>query len=210
VVDGGYFENSGQTTAHDLASALRKIGLSPIVMSIANGVSHNPALGAAKEGMTHCTVFDGPSCKPTQRLGLETAQASGFAFRALSSVLGPVEALIGTRDSHGELSGVNLSRDLNEWEVKRHGGGPLTDAEATLFPVRVYEEGEYVDAKGHASKFSTADLSMSWWLSPLVRSALDYQLDGPENRMQLCLLRYRLANPDPAVEPPPCVKKPRL
>jgi hypothetical protein len=56
--------------------------------------------------------------------------------------------------------------------------------------LRVYSKGE-VDGK----VFEMPDLSMSWWLSPVVQAALDAQLGNELNANQFILLTSRLDGP---------------
>ena len=197
VVDGGYFENSGQTSAREVAAALADLGLHPIVLSISNGKSPVPgATGKTRVSVTGCQV---PLTSPQRGLELEApmSSAENLWFRAASSLLAPIESLYNTRDSHAEISGVNLTEALHNWDTPSLApGSGADDLYASFFPLRVYPKGETADKLA----YDMPDLSMSWWLSPVVRKALDNQLNNVFNKLQMCLVTYRLGH---AGMPPP-------
>ncbi len=185
VVDGGYFENSGLTTALDLAAALHAFELSPIVLSISNDPT-TEAVEAVKRGPRVSKV---PSAIAANSLDLEVRAAAenSIWIKAIDLLYAPFAALLRTRDSHAEEAGRVLTQQLQGWDVPAFVGGKssdIVDAYATFFPIRVYAQGD---------GFAMPDLSMSWWLSPVTRKALNHQLNHPENKKQMRLLLCRLS-----------------
>ncbi len=176
IVDGGYFENSGLSTALDVAAGLKAMNLTPIVLSISNDptvekVPTTPS-GSAE-----------PECRSLiLRLDVRRAESNSIWIRAGEILQAPLTALLNTRDGHADEATHSLRQRLQAWDAQ---ASDLCDPKtASFFPIRVYAEG---------SRFAMPDLSMSWWLSPIVQKALDRQLEHPKNIQQLDLLLRRLA-----------------
>ena len=73
VVDGGYFENSGLTTALDVAAALKGMGITPIVVSISN----DPTVERVQQAKAFPASAAGPQCDQGP-LALDVRRAGGF------------------------------------------------------------------------------------------------------------------------------------
>jgi hypothetical protein len=176
IVDGGYFENSGLSTALDVAAALRVMNLTPIVLSISNDPTVEK-VQAASSGV------DKVECSPAfLHLEVRRAESNSVWIRAVEILQAPLTTLLNTRNGHADEAARALKQRLQEWDAP-DACDPKT---ASFFPIRVYAEG---------SRFAMPDMSMSWWLSPIVQKALDRQLEHPKNIAQLDLLLGRLAHP---------------
>jgi hypothetical protein len=189
VVDGGYFENSGLTTALDVAAGLYALGLAPIVLSISNDPSPAPASHSDAD-TSLCYVKPAPPAPagPADlRLPVGVAGADSVWLRLVGTSYAPAVALLKTRDSHAEEAGRELSEHLQQWDVPPEAARQpcLANQFAPFFPIRVFAKGD---------TFEMPELSMSWWLSPVVRKALDGQLRNKLNQRQFDLLVDRLAH----------------
>ncbi len=114
VVDGGYFENNGAVTAHELAISLRRHGLSPLILLITNEPSDTR--------MSSCR--NSAANEPPK--GAETT-----TFALLSS---PFSAFIGTRSTRGTLASLDLCFTI-ENPVYRPNGPPIPAGEFIHFGV---------------------------------------------------------------------------
>ncbi len=88
VVDGGYFENSGLTTALDLAQALNSQGVTPAIVWVQN----DPNIDRARR-------LTPPRAAATPKLG---PLDDGLFTEAAGMLAAPIDALISTREGHGE------------------------------------------------------------------------------------------------------------
>jgi hypothetical protein len=175
IVDGGYFENSGLSTALDVATGLKALGLTPIVLSISN----NPTIENVQAGLKD---QDEPECKRGPlHLEVRRAEWKSIWIRAAEILQAPLTALVNTRDGHADEAAQALKKRLQEWDAP---AGVCDWNHASFFPIRVYAEGK---------DFAMPDVSMSWWLSPVVQKALDEQLLHRKNTKQLDHLLDRLA-----------------
>ena len=151
LVDGGYFENDGLTTARELAEAVTRLGLDPIIVHVTN----NPTVDKAE------AVGGLPFPHPPPQTWYE-----GYAA--------PLHALVGTRDGHAAEA---LERTRCEFpdtytfqvydDVPRLASGQACSFTSPGSP----------DEKAPVMR----DLSMSWWLSGAVQEYLDRQLCHPKN-----------------------------
>jgi hypothetical protein len=180
VVDGGYFENSGLTTAREVAAALKAKGLMPVVLSISN----DPTFETTKKE----TLAERSPTPNVMHLPVGPAATNSILVRAIDILYAPIATLYRSRDSHAEIAGQNLAERLQEWDVPAGDLHGLDDCYAPFFPIRVYQQ-------GHG--FDMPQYSMSWWLSPVVRKALENQFypEGihSENAKQMALLHARLS-----------------
>ncbi|WP_233386844.1 hypothetical protein [Methylobacterium sp. C25] len=165
LVDGGYFENDGITTARELAKALDGFGLRAVIVPITN----NPTT-ASTEG-------------PGDRLPAPHDPTWYDVFTA------PLAALVGTRNGHAveashkaEDAGLQVIRFqvYDRVPMLRPGQGCRFDGEPGT-----------IDTSGKPMK----DLSMSWWLSGAVQGYLDRQLCHPENKKSYEALKAALTGP---------------
>jgi len=174
VVDGGYFENSGLTTALDLAEALHGLGLKPALVWVQNdpnidrAVKKTPPRPAAT-----------PQIAPLdQSLGVEVA----------GPLSAPVGTLIATRQGHGEeaadqavraLARINGTDSLGFFKILMNETpaiGPAAPGDA-LFAAQC--------ANLARKKPAMSKVSMSWWLSASVQAELDAQFCDAANRRSL-------------------------
>ena len=156
IVDGGYFENYGITTAQDIAKALidcpKEVGadcphnLKPLILIITN---------------------DPLSAKDVERLARGQLSPpmpedqDGLWIPWLSS---PLLALYQTRSSRGDLAATRTAQYPIEF-----GGDVLH--------VTVYQEPNSAvrGQKGECKDYTSKSISMSWWLSKPVQEYLDNQ-----------------------------------
>lgn len=175
VVDGGYFENAGLTSAIDLAEALRTYeDVSPAILWISND-----PISAGED----VALLPRPAATPD--VGALDASLVTRMFGVLSS---PANALFATRQGHGaeaaDLADRSLAR-LNGWE--KHGFFKIG---VRAQPIVLAEEEE--DARFSADcgalagqKLAMPKVSMSWWLSSAVQANLDAQLCDCRNRRDM-------------------------
>ena len=210
VVDGGYFENSGLTTALDIAEALHAKGLTPVILSITNEprvpVS---ATGTAPAQPLASILGDvGPASAPVDQNVrvpprpavtpvLGPSDNISLIQRAFSLVLAPIEALGATRQGHGAEAA-----DLVVARLDRMNG-PGLGSTASFYTVDVFldetdasavRETRACLARGR-QPLSMTTLSMSWWLSASIQRDLDAQLCNSRNRQQIDDLVRRLSGP---------------
>jgi len=176
IVDGGYFENSGLSTALDVAAGLRAMNLTPIVLSISNNPTVEKVQAApGDQGEDECK-------SSSLHLEVRRAESDSIWVRAVEILYAPLAALVSTREGHADEAARALKLRLQEWDA--HSPDACDPKYASFFPIRVYAQ---------AAGFEMPDMSMSWWLSPVVKKALDRQLTHPRNKAQLSLLLGRLA-----------------
>ncbi len=111
AVDGGYFENSGLTSAMDVARELRRFGVVPIVLWVQNDPRVDPADPAppAPAASVRAPAWVPPRGASTPFMG---ASEPGGLERAFGVVIAPVTALTETRDGHGAEVAAAAQRDL--------------------------------------------------------------------------------------------------
>ena len=153
------------------------MGLTPIVLSISNGPTVEK-VEKVKNGGGEAEI----ACNAVT-LDVNPAELDSILERAVEIGYAPLAGLFHTRDGHGDEATLTLKRRLTEWNAHSHD--PCDARYASFFPVGVYPTGD---------TFTMPDLSMSWWLSPVVQKALDHQLDHPANRKQFERLVKRLAD----------------
>ena len=184
VVDGGVFENAGLTTAREIALALHKAGITPIILHINNDpVDRKP-------------MFVPPRGENMHPPPMVEGGASSFLKRLFGTIGGPVQALYDTRQGHGEEAGLLAGQAVNT------KGGPANDpalcrSDRCLFNIDVRAQPVITDQPAKGCKAFTPPLkmdivSMSWWLSPPVQAFLDVQLCENYNLGELAKLRELL------------------
>ncbi|MEA2870199.1 MAG: hypothetical protein QOH67_175 [Hyphomicrobiales bacterium] len=160
IVDGGYFENFGATSAMNLARALETFGLAPVVLVISN----NPTAGRAAENLL------ADACAP---LPPDITDDSW-----LGKVVRPAGALYQTRDARGSYAVRDLVWSLRTPQA-RGVGCKASGTSGPAFHVTVFgEQGSWGRSKA---------VSMSWWLSKAVQQFIDYQI--PDKREPALPLR---------------------
>jgi hypothetical protein len=191
VVDGGYFENSGLSTALDVASSIQQLGLTPVILSIANEPEPEARRGdSSDDPVTTVRPIAGPQIS-------QPLTANAWA-RLFATAYAPAITLYATRSGHADEAGSLLAKSLQQWDAPPGltQGDKRADRYADFFPLKVFADGSScekpakVDEK--AQSFEMPSLSMSWWLSTAVRNALDAQRCNAKNVDQLNLLEARL------------------
>ena len=208
VVDGGYFENAGLTTAMDLAREVRRAGVVPLVLWVQNGPKTDAGDPPSPNGAA-------PAPLPIPPRGV-TVASLGKADppiweRIFGIVLTPILALTETRDGHGVEAASAAQREL--W-LLNHDVEPLPTKPgedppigASWFEFAMFENPDFkTDAQApltaSCQKLAEAwkngagamsEVSMSWWLSQSVQAELDLQVCDARNRKSLSDLMQRLS-----------------
>ena len=180
IVDGGYFENSGLTTALDISEALELEKVTPIVLRIQNEPimeridavrprrpAATPEVGKIEEGVL------------TEWLGL-LAQ--------------PVQTVLSTREGHGAEAA-----DLADRVIEK--ANAIFDSKG-FFEIGVHAQLKLATpidplVEANCKQFVGKNLamtkvSMSWWLAAAVQSDLDAQMCDDRNRSSMNDLLARL------------------
>lgn len=188
VVDGGYFENAGLTTALDVARALKSEGVTPLILWVQN----DPAGLNTSEALP-------PRAAGTPKLGKTGVDFWSNLFGLFAA---PVDTLLATRAGHSAEEAALAQRSLEEMNADTNPeAGAMT---ASFFQIGVRVEPTLVAdggsdplldascAKFKDAKLAMAKVSMSWWLSQSVQADLDTQLCDKDNRKSLGDLLTRL------------------
>jgi hypothetical protein len=187
IIDGGYFENDGITTTIDLVRALRKEGLRPAVLHIANDPLPYPRSTQSRDGSLHFAEHswrqDGPAIPDAE-------DKSWLLF-----LRGPLGGLFATRSARASYA----LRALEEEIVDRKDF-----AEILVFGEPLAGHGE-IETEGACNGVPPIEpgtpmkaVSMSWWLSQPVQEYLDTQLKLAKNCTALDRVRRWLAETEPA------------
>ena len=186
VVDGGYFENAGLTSALDLAEAIHREGVHPAILWV-----QNEPVGAGDVSVTP------PRQVHTPVVGLLD---KSFTTRALGVLASPFDALMATRQGHGaEAAGraVPLLDSFNGWQNLGYFSigvqqqvkiEPPNEGD----PDFVKDCGDLV-AQLKGRPLAMTKVSMSWWLSAAIQADLDAQICDSDNRIGLNALVKLLA-----------------
>lgn len=152
IVDGGYFENYGITSAYEIARELQRRKLQPQMLLITSEpISRERVL-----------QFDlGDSVPPAPKA------AEGMLF---PSILAPFLALYGTRDSRGDLAVFRTSEGLIPDGAD---GGRVPKAHIAVYGVPA--DGSPPPPGGTTNGTKFKEVSMSLWLSKPVQEYLDDQ-----------------------------------
>ena len=183
LVDGGFFENSGVTTALDIAKALASRHVVPLILWVLN---------EPQRSITHVFVPPRPTVTPL----IEEAASRKLATRVLGVLSAPFDTLINTREGHSAEVTELASRMVNAADGHDQG----------LFKIGVFavpdltrpdrptpaEEQHCSAIWGTDEKLDMPQVTMSWWMSPTIQADLDAQLCGADNRTQLRNLLQRL------------------
>ena len=169
MVDGGYFENSGLSTALDLAEALEKLHVKPALVWVQNDPNIDRAIRKTPPRAA-ATPLIGPL---DESLGVEAA----------GPLAAPLGAILSTREGHGEEAADLAVRALARMNGQESPG---------FFKILMNEKpniGRDGDAlfaaqcAGLAGKHpAMSQVSMSWWLSAGVQAELDAQFCDAGNR----------------------------
>jgi hypothetical protein len=153
VVDGGYFENYGITTAQEIAMAVKKSALrpgvkvpDPLILLITN----DPITSEDVERLAYGQLAPPMPDKQNEHW-----------FSWLSS---PLFALYNTRSSRGDLAAIRTGQFSQL-------GGEVAHLSVYQEPADA-KEGEKQTA---CERYKYTEVSMSWWLSKPVQDYLDRQ-----------------------------------
>ena len=211
VVDGGYFEDAGLTTALDVAKALKAQGVNPFILWVSNEPVTPPGPQVVPP-----RADASPSVTPNQ---------DGYLARVFGLAAAPFETLISTRSGHEYEEADLVDRDLHQM----NGNPCLPDyqTEASFYQIGVHadpdlkppsDEFKHRDCNTAAEQppagylsdpnlilhvrssprafgqgnFSMTKVSMSWWLAAAVQADLDAQLCDRSNRTTIRDLMGRL------------------
>lgn len=185
LVDGGYFENSGDTTALDIAEALLAHGVQPVILSIAN----DPELEVVDVAVPQRQVV-------TPFVGVST---NDFWARVFGIFKAPVQALLATRDGHGAeakdlvvrtfASCKQQSCPMSTFFKLGVAARPNLDADPDASP---YDK-EQCKSVWTDAEVDVAKIALSWWLSGSLQAELDAQRCTKENRKTMQDLMTLLA-----------------
>jgi hypothetical protein len=183
VVDGSFFDNTGLETLMPLVPILQARGLNPLVIHIANkpwelrrpGSYVVPGRPAGRNDPHHV------------RIGTVDRASWADALEAVSS---PLLALNSARSGHVERA----EEHMKELVTINPGGVYVTPR---LYPAPELDENldSEICEDEPGLGFSLRNLSMSWWLSPLVRRLIDAQLCDPRDALLLADVLKRLKRP---------------
>ena len=206
VVDGGYFENAGLTTAMDVARELRRLGIVPIVLWVQNGPRTDagdpvPAGGATTPAAGAPDSAKLPSDLPPR--GAATPELSSSDPQAVERVFGvvvtPLVALTVTRDGHAAEEASAAQREL--WELNNDLQPRDDQIGSSYFLFGMFENPDF-DAAGACERLAgdwsrepgkMSEVSMSWWLSQSVQAELDAQVCDKRNLKTFADLAHRLS-----------------
>jgi hypothetical protein len=209
VVDGGYFENAGLTTAMDVARELRRLGIVPVVLWVQNGPR-------ADAGDPKPAANESAKPNPPPRVPPRGAATPEFPTKGpgpielvFGVVVTPLVALFETRDGHGAEESADVQREL--YDLTNDVAPPVdrNEIESSYFKFGMFENPDFKSQPGDpppvgdcpdlaADRWRPAvdkmsEVSMSWWLSQSVQAELDSQICDRRNRQTLADLKRRLS-----------------
>ncbi len=173
MIDGGYFENFGATTALQIAQQLKQADLDPFVIEITNdpellvaSVTQNS--GTYPRASLLCRVEDvDPLCEAEPPIN-EIQQAYWF-----SDVRGPLSGLFGSRNAHGG----EALRSLAGF------GGPGTAfcqgaraSKINFVHIVVHPQYQMHWWTWDQKPCDRVEVPLNWWLSKPVQAYLDGQI----------------------------------
>jgi hypothetical protein len=171
VVDGGYFENDGVTTAFELARAMVDREMRPIIIHITN----DPI------GRYDTRNPEGNAIDYARAPDLPKPRMSAF----FESVFDPLTALFGTRGGHAAEAVRSILLAKEHMDYVRF----------QVFDQRPVDDPQPCDLRnGRKSNPGTRidSVSMSWWLSGAVQEYLDRQLCQSDNANEYTRLQSLL------------------
>ena len=185
IVDGGFFENSGVSTALDIARALESRHVEPLILWVLNEPQRSGA-----------PVFVPP--RPTVTPLVGEAASRKLSTRVLGILSAPFDTLVNTREGHSAEVAEFASQTVNRFS-NPSGGYDQGFFKIGVFAVPNLKRPDQPtpDEELHCSAIwgKTLDMpevTMSWWMSPTIQADLDAQLCGADNLIQLRELLQRL------------------
>ena len=183
VVDGSFFDNTGLELLMPLVPVLQDRGLRPLVIHIANKPWELRGPGSY-------IVPGRPAGRnDPHNVRVGTVDQASWAD-PLEAISSPLLALNSARSGHVERA----EEEMKVLVANEPEGVYITPR---LYPAPELHENqesdfcEVVPTLG----FSLRNLSMSWWLSPLVRRLIDAQLCDPRDGLLLADVLARLEKP---------------
>jgi hypothetical protein len=186
VVDGSFFDNTGLESLMPLVPLLHARGLRPLVIHIANKPWELRRAGSY--------VVPG---RPADRndphhIRVDTVSRTSWAD-ALEAISSPLLALNSARSGHVERA----EEKMIELVAREPAGVYITPRLYSAPEPDESQESGFCEDEPSLG-FSLRNLSMSWWLSPLVRRLIDAQLCDPRGGLLLADVLARLEkSPDP-------------
>ncbi len=188
LVDGGFFENSGLSTARDIANGLQIRGISVAVLTIAN----------EPEAIADAVVPRRAAKTPLIGTSEVAAPVLGFVARLFGLASAPITSLYNTREGHGVES-----RNEALLTVDPQSKDPTASpAQNKFFKIGVFAKTKEVNDANETSCapftgkiIGMSEVSMSWWLSGAVQADLDAQMCDPRNRNTIYQLVELLTAP---------------
>jgi hypothetical protein len=205
IVDGGYFENSGVTTALDLWRALDARNLKPLILALSNEPegTHDKDEVPRRPDVT-------PALGPSMVAGL----IRGLPARIMGAASMPLETLLYTRSGHAaearDLAVRILESSVKSLSAQGSGTGrwynftmfasmkPAASAsgstrEKSMCAKLLDSVSKRQDKrKDDDGSIRMTKVSMSWWLSYAVQADIDAQLCAGENQTTLANLMKEL------------------
>lgn len=223
VVDGGYYENFGATTALEIAERLREQhGLNPIIIQITNEPTllGPPELEPTKSRKgkrisMHCqAIAKDPVC---ERAPIVVTPSQSTFF---STIRNPVSGLLGARQAQGGTALLRLAafhRDAKNSCPNASASGPKPPATVCEIPmnrddvgfVHYYVRPQYElqtnyvrNPFGNSPKQTCVikNVSMSWWLSKPVQNYLDHEVSNSNFDPVLKALLYGSPEPEQSLD----------
>ncbi len=185
LVDGGFFENSGVSTALDIAKALESRHVVPLILWVLNEPQRSGT-----------PVFVPP--RPTVTPLVGEAASRKLSTRVLGILSAPFDTLINTREGHSAEVTELASETVNRFSNPSGGYDPgFFKIGVFAIPDLTRPDRPTPEEERHCSaiwgkKLEMPEVSMSWWMSPTIQADLDAQLCGADNRTQLRTLLQRL------------------
>lgn len=108
VVDGGYFENAGATTAHEIASRIKSYCEAKQISNVDVKVimiGNNPRKLPTNSGSPHDSKA---------QISQSTLMHGSF----LGELTSPLWAIVNTRDAHGTYAQQNIRREQRRWRAR--------------------------------------------------------------------------------------------
>jgi hypothetical protein len=205
VVDGGYFENAGLTTALDVAEALRDQRILPIVLWVQNNptisekdltTAHTERRAITIEKTDRSPQFP-PRAASTPRM--QGAEDPSWISNVFSIFTAPFEALTATRDGHALEAADLIQQRLEKLNRAATCVSGNCRIGMSYFTFQMFKNPEFEPNKleecAALAKEKTpimSEVSMSWWLSQTVQAELNSQICDRRNQESLDNLVARL------------------
>ena len=187
VVDGGYFDNTGLEALMPLVPLLTEAGLHPLVLHLSNrpwsfdpGTLQLPGRDFLRNEPRYVRLNPSPT---------------GTAFTDMfEAVLSPLQALNGARSGHAERVEEAMMALL------------AIEDQGVYYSPRIYPSTRVTGNQSNPDlcaeipslRFTLRNLSMSWWLSPIVQRVIDLQLCDNRDTLLLTDILTRLKVVPPA------------